>query len=399
MFDGLIARAPIFNRSLDLFGYELHFCSGLALQWGIHDDDNRYGDCMVRISRDIELDDLIGQHRALIRPPTGVLPLCEKLSWPRERIVLALPELAIHDAELEGAVRDLAARGYTIALHNPSRSLEELNGAINRVSMCALDAGTGHLSPLAAMPKRPLWLVRELETAEQYDYFQRLGFDYYEGEYFTHPHLIHGLEIPANRIAVLQLLARLQDPNVEMREVEDLVSRDITLSYKLLRLINAAYFGMPKRVESIRKAVMFFGLQRVKNWATVILVNAIDFRPRELLTTAMVRARFCELLALELGRSPSEPYYVAGLFSLLDAIMDAPMALIVEQLNLSPPLSAALLKGEGPIGEALRCIMAFERADAINAPLREFPEVDFPARAYLDAIRWASEATRQIAAN
>ncbi|QSA96212.1 EAL and HDOD domain-containing protein [Methylococcus sp. EFPC2] len=396
MFNGLIARTPIYTRSLDLYGYELKFCSGLALQWGINDDDSRFGDSLARISRDIPLDDLIGHHRALIRPPTDVLPICEKLSWPRNRIVLALQEEAIRDVEMEKSVHELAARGYTIALHNPSRSLTELNGAIKRVTMCALDAGAGIPSPIADTTKRPQLLVRELKTIEQYDYFHRLGFDYYEGEYFTHPHLIHGLEIPANRIAVLQLLARLQDPNVEMAEVENLVSRDITLSYKLLRLINAAYFGMPKRVESIRKAVMFFGLQRVKNWATVILVNAVDFRPRELLTTAMVRARFCELLAMELGRSPTEPYYVAGLFSLLDAIMDAPMAPILERLNLSPELNDALLIGAGPIGEALRCVVAFERADVLNAPLREFPDVDFPVRAYLDAIRWASEANRQI---
>jgi EAL and modified HD-GYP domain-containing signal transduction protein len=327
------------------------------------------------------------------------LDRCADMGWPKEKVVLAVPAPAMADLAAQHAVSHLAEVGYTIALHNPSRDLKELRRDADFVSICALDADSASAFKFPAASggsPRPLLLVREVETEQQHDHFRRLGFHYFEGAFFERPKRIHGCEILADRLAVLQLIARLQDVHVEIDEVEDLVSRDLTLSYKLLRLLNAAYFGMPKRVDSIRRGVIFFGLQRIKNWATVILVNSVDFRPRELLTTALVRARTCELLAQDLGREPVEPYYVAGLFSLLDAIMDAPMAQILERLSLTEPITTALLKGTGAVGEVLRTVLLFERGAVAGAPCRNFSESHVPTQAYLQAIRWASETTRRI---
>lgn len=400
MFDGLIARTPIYTRSLDIFGYELRLCSGAALHGGLSDDEPRWIDSLLQASREVRLEEITGANHALLCPPPAFLPRCAEISWPREKIVLAVPEPAMRDRVVEEATSHLAEAGYTIALHNPSRDLTELRRDADFVSICALDADAATVSKVhlasGTSPRWPRFLVRELETAEQNDYFRKLGFDYFEGAFFTRPRLIQGSEMPADRLAVLQLLQRLQDPNVEIDEVEDLVSRDLSLSYKLLRLLNAAYFGIPKRVESIRRAVMFFGLERIKNWASVVLVNAVDFHPRELLTTAMVRAHTCQLLAQDLGRGPTESYYLTGLFSLLDAIMDVPMAEIVEKLSLAAPLRRALLEGAGPVGEVLRTVLMFEQCEVEGAPCRNFSHVGVPTRAYLDAIRWACAVTREI---
>ena len=400
MFDGLIARAPIYTRNLDVYGYELRFCSGEALHEGVPDDEERLGECLLQASRELKLADITGQNRALILLTSPLLPLCIDVRWPREKIVLAVPDSPNGDPVLREAASRLAHEGYTIALHNPSRDPAALNGDADFASICSLDANASSrfLAPSipGVGPRRLHLLVRELENADQYDHFRRLGFDFFEGDFFSRPRLLHGTEIPANRLGVLQLIAHLQNPSANIQEVEDLVRRDLTLSYKLLRLINSAYFGLPKRVESIRRAVVFYGLQRIKNWAIVLLVNAVDFSPRELLTTAMVRARTCELLAMELGRDPSEPYYLAGLFSLLDAIMDAPMAQILERLNLTEHLNLALLDGSGPIGEVLGTALAFETGDFQKASCLRFGKEFVPMSAYLDAIRWASEVTRLI---
>jgi len=400
MFDGLIARTPIYTRSLDIFGYELRFCSREALDRGVADDESGEGECLLRASRELSLDEITGPSRALIRLPPPLVHLGEKIGWPRDKIVLAVPAPVMNDHAVEKALSQLAEAGYIIALHHPSGDLAELRRDANFISICALNADSAPVFKLppasGSASARPHLLVRELETAEQNDYFRKLGFNYFEGAFFARPRSIPGCEIPADRLAVLQLVARLQSPEVEIDEVEDLISRDLTLSYKLLRLLNAAYFGVPKRLDSIRRAVMFFGLQRIKNWATVVMVNVVDFRPRELLTTAMVRARTCELLARDLGREPTEPYYLAGLFSLLDAIMDAPMAQILARLSLTEQLQRALLEGTGPVGEVLRTVLMFERCDVTQVPCRKFSQAGVPARAYLDAIGWASEATRQM---
>ena len=314
--------------------------------------------------------------------------------------MFALPESAIVDQSVGEMISRLAGKGFRIAVDNLSRDLTLFHRDSRVISLCSLEAtattGLKALAGTGVHRDRPHLLVRELETADQYDFFQRLGFDYYEGSFFIRPRLVHGTEVPADRLAALQLLGHLQNPDVEIGEIEELVSSHITLSYKLLRLINSAFFGMPKHVESIKRAVVFFGMQRIKNWVSVILVNAFEFRPRELMTTALVRARTCELIAQDLGRKSTEAYYVAGLFSLLDAIMDAPMAYILERLNLNQSINQALLQGTGPIGEVLQCVLAIERGDFFAVPPQVLSHDTAPLHSYLSAIAFAAETNRQL---
>lgn len=400
MFDGLVSRIPIYNRALDVYGYELKLCSGDAWMSGGSDDVQAFGECLIRASGELPLEHLVGNRISLIRLPADLLPRCEEIIWPRDRLLFALPETAMGDHVSAEMMGKLAAQGFRIAVDNPSRDLAAFQRDARFIALCSLqaNASTGLMSLRGqALPRdRPHLLVRELETADQYDYFHRLGVDYYEGSFFIHPRLIHGTEVPADRLSALQLLGHLQDPEVDIRQVEELVRNDITLSYKLLRLINSAFFGIPRQVESIKRAVVFFGLQRIKNWVSVVLVNAIEFRPRELMTMALVRARTCELIAQHLGRDATEAYYIAGLFSLLDAIMDAPMAFILERLNLHDTVTEALLHGSGPIGDVLQCVLAIERGDFPAVYSLSLGREALPLQSYLAAIAFAAETNTHL---
>jgi EAL and modified HD-GYP domain-containing signal transduction protein len=402
MFDGLITRTPIFNRNLEVFGYELHFCSATALREGIIDDDTQLGECLLRASQALPLDEITGPAPALIRLPPSLLALCQDLAWPKKKIVLEAPFAAFKDQALKNTLSALAETGYAIALNGPCQEFPQLGHGDGFVSIWAANAPTLptllQAQALSKAARPPRLLVEGLETSAQCQHFQNLGFDYFEGDFFLHPRLIHGCDLPANRLGLLRLLTRIQSPSISIQEIEDLFRQDLILSYKLLRVINSAYFGMPKRVDSIRRAVLLFGLERIKNWASVVLVNAVDFRPRELLTIALVRARACEALAQDLGLAPSEPYYLAGLFSMLDAIMDASMPQILAQMNLVEALNLALLNGAGIMGEILTTVMAYERGDFSSAPLLHFTQEDIPMRVFLEAIQWADEAKRQMSA-
>lgn len=400
MFDGLIGRVPIYTDTFDVFGYELSFCSGEALGTGTKDSEDRWAETVRQAGQTLDLKDLVGDSRAMLRVPFGFLSVCERLAWPKSQVVVAVPGDVLDDNTAEEAVSRLAEEGFTIALHNPTCDLTELRRAAGFVSICSLDARTlnGFKTHWTANHDQALHLlVRDVETPDQYDRFCKLGFDYYEGVFFERPRPIHSSDIPGNRLAVLELLGRLHDPNVEIAEAEAIITRDLTLSYKLLRLVNSAFFGVTKRVDSIRRAVIFLGLQRIKNWASVILVNSVDYRPRELLITAMVRARACELLAEQLKRPNTERYYIAGLFSLLDAIMDVPIGNILRHLNLDDSINEALLRGSGPIGKILRAVIAFERAEPGEIHGCQF-EPGVPARVYLESIRWATDARRILEA-
>ncbi len=393
MFDGMVGRLPIFTRSLDLFGYELRFCSGEVLRQGGVDDEGRWSETVRWANEAVELRELVGDSRAMVRVPPGLLESCGEWAWPKSQLVLALPGESLQDPAVGMAAERLARQGYTIASQNPAHDLVELRRKADYVTICSLDADRlddSNAGWLKRHDQRLHLLIREVETRDDYEHFSRLGFDYYEGRFFERPSRLKSCDIPASRVALLELLAKLQNPNLAISEAEALISRDMTLSFKLLRLLNSAFFGGTKPVESLRRAVLFFGLGRIRNWASVILMNSVDYRPRELLSMATVRARTCELLAQHLGRANVEHYYIAGLFSLLDAIMDIPREQILECLRLAQPINDALLHGRGPVGEVLRASLAFEQAEAAQLVCGDLKE-GVPASLYLEAIRWASD--------
>jgi len=399
MFGGLVGRVPIYTHTLDVYGYELSFCSGEALSLGSKDNEEQWTEAVRQAGQELDLRDLVGNSRAMIRMPSGSLTVCEALAWPKSQVVLAVSGDVLNDTAAEETASRLAGEGFTIALHNPPCDFAELRREADFVSICSVDAQKldGFKKNWMVHHDQNLHLlVRDVSTPDEYDRFSKLGFDYYEGMFFERPRHLHSCEIPGNRLAVLELLARLQNPKVDVAEAEAIITRDMTLSYKLLRLVNSAFFGVTKRIESIRRAVIFFGMQRIKNWASVILVNSVDYRPRELLTTAMIRARTCELLAERSKRPSTELYYIAGLFSLLDAVMDVPMKDVLRHLNLDDSINEALLHGSGPIGEVLRAVIACERAEPGETQGCRF-EQGVPARAYVESIRWATEAQKALA--
>lgn len=233
-------------------------------------------------------------------------------------------------------------------------------------------------------------LAEKVETHDDLAFCRELGFDYYQGYFFCKPDLVRERRIPGNRLAVLLLLAKLQDPETDFSELEALIAQDVSLSYKVLRLINSAFYARPTKVESIRQALILLGTRLVATWVTLIAMASVEDKPTELMTTAMVRGRMCEMLARAQRVPNKDMYFTAGLFSVLDALLDAPMAEVLERLPLSDELEQALLDGTGPLGATLQAVLAYERAewDAIDLPGVE-PHV--LAAAYLDAIAWAHD--------
>lgn len=389
MFDGMVGRLPVFDRGLEVFGYELRFCGREALRGG--GGGVAGPETLREASHCLPLDDLVGGSRALVRVPSEGLAACAEWGWPKERVVLAVPGAVAREAGLGAVAGRLADLGYAIALCDPAGDPGWLRREAAYVSLCLFDADrlpAGAAGWPGGHGLDPRCLVAGVGTRDQFERCVKLGFHYFQGAFVERPGRLRGPDIPGNRLALLELLSTLQNPDISIAEAETLIGRDMVLSYKLLRLINSAFFGLGKPVESIRRAVLVFGLGRVKNWASVILMNSVDYQPRELLAMATLRARTCESLAQHLKRPDPEHYYLAGLFSLLDAVMDLPREQILSSLNLPAPVDAALLEGAGPVGEALRLVLAFERADP--APLVAAGLADVvPAHLYLDAIRWS----------
>jgi c-di-GMP phosphodiesterase len=240
-------------------------------------------------------------------------------------------------------------------------------------------------------------LAEKVETQERFDLCKKLGFDFFQGYFFCSPRVIKGSRLPANRLPIIRLLAALNNAEATMEELEGLISQDVALSYRLLKYINSAFFGLSRDIESIRHALVLLGVRSVRRWATLISMAAATDKPHELMVTAMVRAKMCELLAKALRAEATDPYFTVGLFSVLDALMDAPMEKTLAALPLSAEVEAALLKRAGPLGKVLDAAVAYERADWERLAALDLPPAAI-RRAYLDAIAWVDEVEAALRA-
>jgi EAL and modified HD-GYP domain-containing signal transduction protein len=215
-----------------------------------------------------------------------------------------------------------------------------------------------------------------------------------QGSFYTLPSVSDGKKTSPSLQTLTELLVKLQNPDIEAEELADTVNQDVTLSYKLLRLINSAFFGLPREVSSTQQAIVMLGQNKIKTWASLLGLSGIDDKPVELRVVAMTRARMCELLA-KYHKGQAELFFAAGLFSTLDALMDSPLSSLIEKLPLSPELKDALLKLEGPAGHALLDTLSYERGDweaVVNSPV----PADAMGQIYLDALSWSKELNSQL---
>ena len=191
---------------------------------------------------------------------------------------------------------------------------------------------------------------------------------------------------------MLQLITRLQDPEAGMDELERLVTCDPALSYRLLKYINSAYCGMPVEVTSIRQALVLVGTTMVRSWATLLLLSRLsDGKPSELIVTALVRARMCELLGADDGERDDNQYFTVGLLSVLDALLDLPMEEVVDGLPFDNEVCAALSTQGGRLGSTLARVVDYEQN--LVSPMDVDPAL---TDAYVQALAWASETQQAL---
>jgi EAL and modified HD-GYP domain-containing signal transduction protein len=202
--------------------------------------------------------------------------------------------------------------------------------------------------------------------------------------------VIKGQRSPTNRLVILELLAKIQSPGTTFGELEALISRDVSVSYKVLRAANAAIYTRARKIESIHQARQLVGLTAITNIVSLFLLANIDDKPHELLITAMVRAKMCEQLAKLMQQSKSATFFTVGLLSVLDAFMDCPMPDILPRLSLADDIVAALLAHEGMLGATLRCVLAYEQGDWEAVQNLGCPR-DLLVKTYLEALMWATE--------
>lgn len=379
-FSGLIHRQPLFiPQRLDVDSYHLTFLDKLGQRL---DDDAAVPDFVRSLP---EILPAIGQRqKALLTIPT---------SW-QDALAEAQHSTMMLTLDINGhAVPRLKDGGFTFAGH--------ANGADWPEQPHTLLIDLDHFQPAQLLEQLPHWRTRHqtlcavnVNATEQYDFCRQHELDLLQGRFYTLPQNREGRSLSPSARTLMTLLVELQDPDIETEQLADTINRDVTLSYKLLRLINSAFFGLPKKVSSTHQAVLLLGLNQIKTWASLLSLSGLDDKPNELRCTAMVRARMCELLA-RYYKGQADCFFAAGLFSTLDALLDKPLHEIMGQLPLSEELRGALLDRTGAAGSALKDVLDYERGDWDALACSPLP-AEVLVRTYLDALSWARELNLQL---
>jgi EAL and modified HD-GYP domain-containing signal transduction protein len=237
-------------------------------------------------------------------------------------------------------------------------------------------------------------IAEKVATQNDFARCKEMGFDQFQGYFFCEPNTIKTQRTPTSRLAVLHLLAEIQDPDVTFGDLEKLIAKDVTLSYRILRYINSAMYNLPQKIESIRHALTMLGMRAVKNWVTVLAQSKFDDKPYELMITSLIRARMCELLSEALFIK-HDSTFVVGLFSTLDALLDRSMEEVLEDLPLTEEVNQAILHKQGPLGRVLQCAIAYEQGDWEQLPDLGLDNATI-RNAYLEAIQWTREVGKEI---
>ena len=396
-----VGRQPIFDGDLSVFAYELLFRDGDGNRARVVDGEQATLQTLVNTLMEFGLDEVVGNHLAFLNLNRSLLLRHADLPAMQQRFVLEVLEDIEPDAEVIAALQALAQKGFRIALddfvyRDTLKPLVELADII-KIDIQKLEPEQVRLHVAKMRPYDVKFLAEKVETHEQFEFCKSLGFQYFQGYFLSRPKVLSGKRLPANRLAVLQLLEQIQNPDVSVAELEQLISRDVSLSYRILRYINSAQFAGSRKIESINRAVVMIGLRQLRALTSLFVLSQLDDKPVELMRIALVRARMCELLSQHLGTGTSETHFTIGLFSTLDALLDRPIEEIVAALPLNADVVAALTRREGIGGAILGCVLACERGEWTVA---SDPRFDFAvvSQAYHDALKWTDATTRLLGA-
>jgi EAL and modified HD-GYP domain-containing signal transduction protein len=390
-----VGRQPIFNKKLDVLGYELLYRANdqANTSEGMLDANHATTTTIINTFVEIGLERLVRNKLAAINLTEDFLLQDNKLPFAPSQVILEILEDVPVTPRLIQAVQRLVNAGYVVALddylYNPAHAPLLKLAKIVKIDLRALDKAE-LVQHIEALKKFNVKLLAEkIETAEEFIYCRELGFDYFQGYFLSKPQIVKGQSLPSNKLTILNLLAVLHNPDSDTDDLAEAINTDITTSYKLLKLINSAAFNLQREIDSIEQGVLLLGRQKLSSWASMLALSTLSDRPSEILRTAMTRAKMCELLAEKAGERNTQSYCTVGMFSALDLLLQRPLQQLLEPLPLSDEITGALLQHDGRLGEVLTCVMAYEVSDWDNAKLNHVSDNDILI-ANIEAVTWAN---------
>ncbi|HEV2619274.1 MAG TPA: HDOD domain-containing protein [Acidobacteriaceae bacterium] len=390
----LLARQTIFNGRCEVTGYELLFREG----WENSFDGKANEATLARmLFTGIEL--LTNNKLAFVSCTRAAILNNLVTLLPAKSAVIEIAEPGAVDDELLQACVNLREMGYRLALDEfmPKPELAPLIEIAEYVKVDFRQSDTYTRRQIYRMVRNTgaALLANRLETQQQFIAARSEGYEFFQGPFFSRPTMVPSHDLPTNRLSYIRLLAELNKKPLNLRDVTDIVQLEPSLAYRVLRLANSAMFARGGQVTSIQAAFMLVGEERFRALVSVAASCALAERKGSaLISLSLERARFCELVAPLAGEDRGEQFML-GLLSLLDTMLEMPMASIVKPLPLREEAKAALMGTDNKAALPLTMIRNLESGTwgkcAAAAETLGIEE-DAVAALYMESVKWATES-------
>ena len=361
-----VARQAIFNRRQHVVAYELLFRNSTDNFFPNIDESVATAKLIMENQLNFGTRHITSGKKALINigPDSLKMDLCTFL--PSNDVVLELLEDIEPTEENYQLCRNLFHKNYVLALddfvYEPKwdRFLKFIKLIKFDIQITPLKQLNGLIAELKKHKKIKL-LAEKIETTEDFQLAHKMGFDYFQGYFFAKPLVIKQKDIDMNHALALSIYAQAMKENPNINTIASLFQLDTALAFKLLRLINSGVFPVQKEIESIRQALVYLGQEHIRKFVSLIITAHVSkSKPAELVKMCIIRARFCELLAQKVAPSQANSAFLTGLFSLLDAILDRPMAQLLEKLPFPDEIKSALMAEKNTLFYILETVKAYE---------------------------------------
>ncbi|WP_347988779.1 HDOD domain-containing protein [Methylomonas sp. AM2-LC] len=398
MTDFLIGRQQILDSNLNTFAYEILFRGKNFDLTDNVDATNATNQVVTDTILEIGLNEIVGTHKAFINFTGQNILDKTPLLLPKDRIVIEVLESVHVDAVMINSLKELSKAGYTIALDDFVLT-DEWRPLLDFANIIKLDIITTSLPETQLLieelkPYNVTLLAEKIETHQEFEILRHWGCRLFQGFFFSRPNIVEGKRLSINQSSAIHLLSVVNKADIRFEEISNCIAQDAGLSYKLLHYINSAFFSLPIEIESIQQAITFLGLLEMKRWINILALSSLSNKPHAILQIAMIRAKMCELMAEQLNEDPNR-YFLIGMLSCLDIILDMPLEKVLIQLPLPKEIAEAILHKTGKAGETLQYTINYERWELSSNQFRTIkPQII--ASIYIDSINWANDVLNNL---
>lgn len=395
------ARQPILDVNKNLYAYELLFRDSIDNVFPDIDGDEATSKMIEASKFNMGISEFTGNKPAFINFTLETLTQGYPEMLTNEEVVVEILETIKPGKKLLSLCKDLHSKGYIIALDDyehqsvwahfyPFIKIIKID-----IQQTNFDEVKEVIKAIKDHPHIEL-LAEKVETYQEYDQAQQLGFKYFQGFFFAKPEMVKTKNLSPSQLAMAELLYETSKPELDLASITSVFERDVSLSYKLLRYANSAIFKRRSEVSTIKQALVLLGSSELKRFLGLMFaVTANPDKPTELIKLAMTRAKFCELVVHDMNSQLDNSIaFLTGLLSMIDAILDEELEVVLAKLPLAAEIKEPLLTRKGVMAAVIKLVEFIEHAqwDKTNIIMEKLKlDKKQAAKHYNEALAWADE--------